>query len=158
MLRATGHARMVNQLLGDNFWISIYRLQAFLRLFSSCVYVKVESQTISICTVYLVPCQTLSGPLPRSGSPARVARGAAAAAPRENGPQRQATWSPCRMNHHEPNFSAITIETAILNESIIVWEKWPRSASIQLIILFARFLERLRAEVSLSSQKRISAI
>ena len=29
-------------------------------------------------------CQTLSGPLPRSGSPARVARGAAAAAPISN--------------------------------------------------------------------------
>ena len=37
-------------------------------------------------------CQTLSGPLPQSGSPAREARGAAAAAPRENGPQRQAIW------------------------------------------------------------------
>ena len=51
-------------------------------------------------------CQTLSGPLPQSGSPAREARGAAAAAPqgrlyfqREIGPQRQAkkkgtiTWA-----------------------------------------------------------------
>ena len=38
-----------------------------------------------------LPCQTLSGPLPQSGSPAREARGAAAAAPqREIGPQRQA--------------------------------------------------------------------
>ena len=32
-------------------------------------------------------CQTLSGPLPQSGSPARKARGAAAAAPREIGPR-----------------------------------------------------------------------
>ena len=39
-------------------------------------------------------CQTLSGPLPRSGSPAREARGAATAAPTiecESGPQRQAS-------------------------------------------------------------------
>ena len=53
----------------------------------------------SLCGRARGACQTLSGPLPQSGSPAREARGAAAAAPqgafhcfqRENGPQRQAT-------------------------------------------------------------------
>ena len=34
-------------------------------------------------------CQTLSGPLPQSGSPAREARGAAAAAPRQGRNVRQ---------------------------------------------------------------------
>ena len=54
-------------------------------------------------------CQTLSGPLPQSGSPAREARGAAAAAPqgcfqRENGPQRQATLlSLCGRNKQADN-------------------------------------------------------
>ena len=42
-----------------------------------------------------LPCQTLSGPLPQSGSPAREARGAAVKMGRgcENGPQRQAMKS-----------------------------------------------------------------
>ena len=43
-------------------------------------------------------CQTLSGPLPQSGSPAREARGAAAAPQREIGPQCQASHSAIVLN------------------------------------------------------------
>ena len=56
---------------------------------------KVRKISVNFSTDFLqlvvLDCQTLSGPLPQSGSPAREARGAAAAAPRENGPQRQAS-------------------------------------------------------------------
>ena len=55
---------------------------------------KVKSRDCALASDLVRACQTLSGPLPQSGSPAREARGAAAAAPRENGPQRQASKSP----------------------------------------------------------------
>ena len=84
MLRATGHARMVSShctraLTGQGAW-------CFVQIFCPGRSVRISGQPRAHARLtghsLTKPCgQTLSGPLPQSGSPAREARGAAAAAP-----------------------------------------------------------------------------
>ena len=61
-------------------------------------------------------CQTLSGPLPRSGSPARSARGAATAAPQggsENGPQLRQRGAAASRQRAELRLATLTADQSL---------------------------------------------